>query len=50
MDNGLEIITEKAIEITKKDFFKLLASKSEGLELTITRLGTTFISKWKNAE
>ena len=47
-EDGLEIITEKAVELKKDDFFKLLASKPEGLELTIDRLGNTYTSKWAN--
>ena len=42
---GFEI-TEKAVEIDKKDFFKMLAKADEGLVLTIERVGRIFISKY----
>lgn len=48
-ENSLfEVILEESEEITKERFFKILASKEEGLTLTISRLGVTFTSKWKN--
>lgn len=43
-----EVILEESEEITKERFFKILASKEEGLTLTIDRVGVTFTSKWKN--
>ena len=43
-----EVILEESEEITKERFFKILASKEDGLTLTISRLGVTFVSKWKN--
>lgn len=42
---GFEI-TEKAVELKKKDFFKMLAKAEEGLILTIERVGKIFISKY----
>lgn len=42
---GFEI-TENAIELNKKDFFKMLAKADEGLTLTIERVGKIFISKY----
>lgn len=45
---GLEIVTEKATELDKKKFFKMLAGAEEGLNLTIERIGNTYISKFKN--
>ena len=42
---GFEI-TEKAVELNKKDFFKMLAKADEGLILTIERVGKIFISKY----
>ena len=45
---GLEIVTTKAVELEKKDFFKLLAKSEEGLTLTIDRVGNTFKSKYAN--
>lgn len=42
---GFEI-TEKAVELKKKDFFKMLAKADEGLILTIERVGKIFISKY----
>ena len=38
---GFEI-TEKAVELKKKDFFKMLAKAEEGLILTIERVGKRF--------
>ena len=43
-----EVILEESEEITKERFFKMLASKEDGLTLTIDRLGNTYTSKWKN--
>lgn len=45
---GFEIVTEKAIELDKKQFFKMLAAAEKGLILTIERVGNTYISKFKN--
>ena len=45
---GLEIVTEKAVEIKKEEFFNMLSSAPEGINLTIERVGKTFKSKWKN--
>lgn len=42
---GFEI-TEKATELKKKDFFKMLAQSQEGLILTVERVGSIFISKY----
>ena len=42
---GFEI-TENAVELDKKDFFKMLAKAEEGLILTIERVGKIFISKY----
>ena len=47
IEDGLKIVTEKAIELKKNEFFKIL-TKSDGLVLTIERLGNTYISKFKN--
>ena len=46
--DGLEIVTEKAVELDKKKFFKMLAGAEEGLTLTIDRVGKTYLSKFKN--
>lgn len=43
---GLEIVTEKATELDKKQFFKMLAAAEEGLILTIDRIGNIFNSKY----
>ncbi len=43
---GLEIVTEKATELDKKQFFKMLAKAEEGLDLTIDRVGSFFTSKY----
>ena len=43
---GFEIVTEKATELDKKDFFKMLAGAEEGLALTIDRVGKFFSSKY----
>ena len=48
LEDGLEIVTEKAVEIKKQEFFKMLAKSEKGLDLTIERLGNTYISKFKN--
>ena len=45
---GLEITVEKAIELTKEEFFNMLKKEPEGLALTVERVGKTFKSKWKN--
>ena len=45
---GLEIVTTKAIELEKKEFFKLLAKADKGLILTIDRVGNSFKSKYAN--
>ena len=45
---GFEIVTEKATELKKKDFFKMLAGAEKGLTLKIERIGNTYISKFKN--
>lgn len=41
-----EVLTEKPVELKKDEFFKLLAKQD--LDLTILRVGKTYISKWKN--
>lgn len=43
---GLEIVSEKATELDKKEFFKMLAAAEEGLILTIDRIGSFFNSKY----
>lgn len=43
---GFEIVTEKATELDKKQFFKMLAGAEEGLTLTIDRVGNIFSSKY----
>lgn len=43
---GLEIVTEKATELDKKQFFKMLAKAENGLTLTIDRVGSFFNSKY----
>lgn len=43
---GFEIVTEKATELDKKQFFKMLAGAEEGLILTIDRVGKFFNSKY----
>lgn len=43
---GFEIVTEKATELDKKKFFKMLAGAEEGLVLTIERVGSFFNSKY----
>ena len=45
---GLEIVTTKAVELKKKDFFKMLAKAEDGLALTIDRVGNSFKSKYSN--
>ena len=45
---GLEIVTTKAVELEKKDFFKMMAAAEEGLTLTIDRVGKVFKSKYPN--
>ncbi len=47
LEDGLKIVTTKAVELNKQEFYKILA-KSDGLLLTIERLGNTYISKFKN--
>lgn len=47
LEDGLKIVTEKAVEINKEEFYKIL-TKSDGLELTIDRIGNTYISRYKN--
>lgn len=47
IEDGLKIVATKSIELKKQEFYKILA-KSDGLTLTIERLGNTFISKFKN--
>jgi len=47
---GLEIITEKATELDKKKFFKMLAGAEEGLILTIDRVGKFFNSKYDSTK
>lgn len=42
---GLEIVTEKATALDKKQFFKMLAAAEEGLILTMDR-GSIFNSKY----
>lgn len=45
---GLEIVTTKAEELKKKDFFKMLAKSEDGLALTVDRIGNSFKSKYSN--
>ena len=45
---GLEIVTTKATELNKQDFFKMLMKAEEGLVLTIERVGNVFESKYSN--
>ena len=45
---GLEIVTTKATELDKKDFFKMLMKSEEGLVLTVERVGKVFKSKFTN--
>ena len=45
---GLEIVVENTIELKKEEFFNMLSSAPEGINLTIERIGKTFKSKWKN--
>lgn len=45
---GLEIVTTKATELKKTEFFKMLAGTEEGLVLTIDRVGKVFKSKYSN--
>ena len=45
---GLEIVTTKAVELDKKEFFKLLAKSEDGLALNIDRVGNAFKSKYTN--
>ena len=44
---GLEITVEKATELSKEEFFNIL-SEARRLDLTIDRIGKTYVSKWKN--
>ena len=46
-NNDFEILTEKPVELDKEEFFKYLA-KNETLDLTVKRIGKTYVSKWKN--
>lgn len=46
-NNDFEILTEKPVELEKEEFFKYLA-KNETLDLTVKRIGKTYVSKWKN--
>ncbi len=45
---GLEIITEKAVELKKDEFFNMLKREPKGLELTVDRVGKVYKSKWAN--
>lgn len=47
---GLEIVTEKAVEINKEEFFNMLSSAPEGITLTVDRIGKTFKSKWQDKQ
>lgn len=47
-NTGLEIVTEKAVEINKEEFFNMLSSTPAGINLTVDRLGKTFKSKWQD--
>lgn len=42
-----EILAEKPVELDKEEFYKCLA-KNGTLDLTVKRIGKTYISKWKN--
>ena len=46
--DGLEIVTEKAENLKKKQFYKMLAGAEEGLTLTIDRVGNVYKSKYPN--
>ena len=48
-EDGLRIVSTRPIKIKRQEFFKILA-KSDGLTLTIERLGNTFISRFKNED
>lgn len=45
---GLEIVTEKATELKKKEFYIMLAGAEEGLTLTVDRVGNVYKSKYAN--
>ena len=45
---GMEVITEKPVELKKDEFFKILTETPEGLKLKIDGVGKTFLSKWAN--
>lgn len=45
---GFEILSEKHTKLNKKEFFNILKKESNGLILTIDRVGKTFKSKWAN--
>ena len=44
-----EVLSEKPVELDKDEFFKYLI-KNDFLDLTILRIGKTYISKFKNDE
>ena len=46
--DGLEIVTEKAENLKKKQFYKMLAGAEEGLTLTLDRVGNVYKSKYPN--
>lgn len=46
INNDFEILTEKPVELKKDEFYRLLAKQD--LDLTVLRVGKTYISKWKN--
>ena len=49
LDNGLEILEEKPIEVDKDKFFNILAGAgAEGLTLTVARISKTYKSKWSD--
>lgn len=45
-DEGFKVLSEKPVELKKEEFFRLLAKQD--LDLTVKRVGKTYISKWKN--
>lgn len=49
LEEGIEFIEEPE-ELSKEEFFNLLEAKPEGLELTITRLGKTYESRYKDQQ
>ena len=46
-DEGFKVLTEKPIELEKEEFFRIFI-KNDSLDLTVKRVGKTYISKFKN--